>query len=247
MMQAGGRAPALYGDVGEKLNTDLNADRSGPATGKDQVQAAGLDYNTSVYTTPDGTKVKNFVEQDKVHRLEGTIDADIASKAEVCLGAGVYARAQQRAADLEAARAASAGAAPEDQVFVPKMLRTSATEDSGDSLPGIMRRTRGDAAGNTVKNPDGSETLRPEIDPRSGLGYSVSERLGMDVVPNQERKMREAVPLAGHVPDATITRSDTHAPMLQLAPDGKTMVPVAGLSAADEAYYRDPNFGKNVT
>jgi hypothetical protein len=57
--------------------------------------------------------------------------------------------------------------------------------------------------------------------------------------------MRGVVPLAGHVPDAAITRADDHQAKLQLAPDGKRMEPVSGLSPEDQVLYADPDRVKN--
>ena len=117
------------------------------------------------------------------------------------------------------------------------MLRTDASVDPGDSLPGIMKRTRGDAESNMVDKigPDGKPVIDPatgtpvkeahqEIDPKSGLGYSVTERADMPVVPNQERKMRTGVELS-QIPGAEISRSDTHEGMLELDPTTNRMVP----------------------
>ncbi len=246
-MKAGGRNPALYGDVGEIGNTERSAS-GGKATGMDQVQATGLDYNTSSYFGPDGRTPSDFVKNDKVHRVEGEVTQTVADTAEVCIGSGVYARAQQRAAELEAQKATA---------YVPKMLRTDATVDPGDSLPGIMKRTRGDAKDNSTPKvgADGKPVIDPatgkqvmeahqEIDPKSGLGYSVTERANMPVVPNQERKMRSAVELS-QIPGAQISRSDTHQGMLELDKATGRMVPRKSLSAEEQAYYAalkaDPN------
>jgi hypothetical protein len=235
----------LYGDVGEAATTEANPARDGgKATGKEQVQATGLDYNTSEYMKADGKTPADFVENDKVHRLQGDVNKDIENKAEVCLGAGLYGRAQTRAKEM-ADQQAAAGGDPSKEIYIPKMLRTdssAATGDTKDGLPGIMMRTRGDAANNTIdtgrKDASGAPIMEhhPEIDPRSGMGYSVTERADMGVVPNQERKMRSGSNLKDTT-NVEVSRSDTHNGNLEFNPATGTMTPKASLSDEEKRYY----------
>src|SRR5262249_57471882 len=98
----------------------------GTKKGLHQVAAAGLDYTGSPYIDPaDPTKPAQFVKDNQVSRMEGTVNQDLANKAEVCLGVGVYERAKQRAAQLHQAQTAAGGdAAASNAPWVPKMLRT---------------------------------------------------------------------------------------------------------------------------
>jgi len=196
----------VIGDVGEKINTSRRADgSSGAPTGADQVQAAGLDYPTSPYTDSTGTKMSPSVENNQVHRLEGTITKDMEDKAEVCLGAAVMHQAQVQSKALAAAG---------DDAYVPKMLRR---DDSADQMPGVMQRNR-----------------ESQDDPRTGLGYSTTERLNLPVVPNQERTIspKNAAPMPS---TAQVTRSDLPGqPLMVRDPTTGNMVPASGTSQTDQ-------------
>lgn len=203
----------LSGDVGHMDNTELPEGEDPARKGLHQVGAAGLDYHTSPYAHPsDPSQPAQFVHDNQVNRVEGTINQDLQDKAAVCVGAGVFARAEHRAIELEIAREASGAARGDDSApWVPKMLRADSLS-STDHMPGLMRRERGNAGG------------AAEIDPRTGLGYSETLQMGMDVVPNQERTIRRGV----HVDlpaDTQITRSDSEHPELVLDPASGKMVP----------------------
>lgn len=163
----------------------------------------------------DPTKPAQFVKDNQVSRMEGTVNQDLANKAEVCLGAGVYDRAKQRAEQLQQAQAAAGGDATAGSApWVPKMLRTDTTATTGDpkdGLPGFMQRTRG-------------ESGPPQDDPRTGLGYSETLRMSQPVVPNQERTIDKTAAVA--LPsDLAITRSDQAGPQLVYNPRTGKMEP----------------------
>jgi hypothetical protein len=214
---SGAWSPQLGGDIGAKSNTELPAGAApGTNKGLHQVAAAGLDYSGSPYIDPaDPTKPAQFVKDNQVSRIEGTVNQDLANKAEVCLGAGVYDRAKQRAAQLQQAQTAAGGDATAGSApWVPKMLRTdssAATGDPLDSLPGFMQRERG-------------ESGAPQDDPRTGLGYSETLRMNQPVVPNQERTIAKGATVA--LPsDLAITRSDQAGPQLVYNPTTGKMEP----------------------
>jgi len=138
----------------------------------------------------------------------------------------VMARAQQRSkelADAQASHAAATGqtaeqaAADPNAPHVPKMLRR---DGSADQMPGMGMRNR-----------------ESQIDPRTGLGYSTTESADMTTVPNQERKMAEAVPFAPAM-NAQVTRSDMPGqPVMGFDPAQKKFETTPGL--ADQQKYDD--------
>jgi len=223
-------AQKVIGDVGEKINTSRRADgSSGAPTGADQVQAAGLDYPTSPYVDSSGTKLSPSVENNQVHRLEGTITKDMEDKAEVCMGAAVMHQAQAQSKALDAATQAKQAERDDliarglpipselsaaNDPFVPKMLRR---DDSADQMPGVMQRSR-----------------ESQEDPRTGLGYSMTERLNLPVVPNQERTIspKNSAPMPS---TAQVTRSDMPGqPLMVRDPTTGNMIPASGTSQTDQ-------------
>jgi hypothetical protein len=190
--EAGGgtRGIALTGDIGERMNTDQEKDPTKRADA--QVAAAGLDYPGSPYVErdPSGKVVR---KDEEVHRVEGTINQELQNNAEVQVGHGVMARAQQRSQELAAAQASN------PDVYVPKMLRrdSAGDTDSKDHMPGISERSR-----------MGQTDPTSQTDPRTGLGYSVTEAADMGTVPNQERKMKSAMSFNNLDQPVNVTRSD---------------------------------------
>jgi hypothetical protein len=205
----------LSGDIGAVENTEQPAGADPAQKGLHQIRAAGLDYNQSPYAADkdNPTQPAQFVKDNQVHRVEGTVNEDLANKAQVCMGNAVYARAAARAGQLETARQATGGDASD--IWIPKMLRTdasAATGDPDDALPGVMNRQRGNAGG------------APENDPRTGLGFSETLLMNMGVVPNQERNIASSATVA--VPsDTQVTRSDRAGPELVYDPATGKLVP----------------------
>jgi len=211
----------LRGDVGELLNTELTPERSDrPVTSLDQAQVTGLDYPTSVYVDdPRGPSARfnpGLTDADGpgLARVQGTITDEIANAAEVPVGRGVMRQAQSQAAALAAAQERSR-AQGDAEPHIPTLLRTGG---GGDNLPGLMERTR--------------ET---QIDTRTGLGYSATERANMPVVPNQERTIGRTQALPDDA-SVVITRPDgSQSTALEMpAGGGGPMVP-----AASDAETRD--------
>jgi hypothetical protein len=169
------------------------------------------------------------VAANRVHRLEGTVSSDLENKAEVAVGGAVMHAAQVRSKALAAAQDEKQAErddhiarglplppelAAQNDPHIPKMLRR---DDSADQMPGMVERQR-----------------MTQIDPRTGLGFSTTERLDMPVVPNQERTVAPAG--APALPaDAQVTRSDAPAdPVLQRDAAGN-MVPGATNTHEDNA------------
>ena len=101
---------------------------------------------------------------------------------------------------------------------IPKMLRR---DESADQMSGMIARPR-----------------QSQEDPRTGLGFSTTERLDQAVAPNQERTVAPAN--APALPkDAQVTRSDApHDPVLTRDAAGN-MVPGATNTHEDDARLRE--------
>jgi hypothetical protein len=258
---------SVAGDVGEQGLTTRPADRSDrPVTALDQVKATGLDYpqlRSEPVVGPDGTPLigpdgkplsvqKNAnpylqetpagtVEWNQtvtagpgVSRLEGTISSEMEQRAQVCLGAGPMEEAQNRAAELNAVQADREAQraqlqangepippelSPDLDPAIPRMLQLDGT----DNPQGVMERHR----------------MKQE-DPRTGLGYSTTERMGNDVVPGQELTVArdssgKGVALPG---DAQVVTTDAAGN----ATVGLKLDPATGLMVQPDPAHADPYY-----